>query len=359
MKAAVIGFGKMGMLHAATLNALPEIDETIICETSPWVTAGIRRFNPALRVIRDYREILSDPSVSLAVITTPTHLHGPIFLDLIRAGKHVFVEKPFAVDYMQARECAEAHREHTGGRSRVIVGYCIRFMPTFELTKQYLDSGALGPIRSFEGLMRSPDVLTPSKNWRFKKAGAGGGVLSELGSHLIDMIRNFFGVPEKLKAETRKLVSEHVEDWARAELFYPDFSGTAEACWSSPEVRKSTIEITIKGGNGSLYVTDDEIRTDLRSPAAGLPAGAHHQYNTALERPAPYDIGGAFYTRQMLEWLSAIKTGAANRNGIAENLDNHLLMDLVRQSRGGLLEIPKSTVASHRNEPAANPAMNL
>lgn len=91
MKILIIGFGKMGMLHAATARSLPGVSEIVIAETSPLVRQAVAQFAPSAGITADYRQALERSRFDGAVIATPTASHAPIFRSLIGKVRGIFV----------------------------------------------------------------------------------------------------------------------------------------------------------------------------------------------------------------------------------------------------------------------------
>jgi predicted dehydrogenase len=332
MRTLIVGFGKMGMLHAATVRMLPGGGDIVIAETSPLVRQGIAAIAPGTRVVADYTEALADPALTHAVIATPTASHAPIFQRIAARVPRIFVEKPFAADHASAR--AAADRLSPGARGGVRVGHCIRFSPLFLEAKRLLDAGAVGTIERFDASMFSSDVLKPAKSWRFKGAAAGGGVLLDLGSHLVDMVRFFFGMPDELTGRTESLVSAGTEDRFESEWSYAGFAGRLESSWSKPDCRKASLQVRVQGSNGELSVSDDAVDLRLASPAAGLPAGATRRSITALEHAVPFDLAGTVYAMQLEAWWNAPLAGGTAVNSLDESLADLRLLDAIRRSRG-------------------------
>jgi predicted dehydrogenase len=334
MKALIIGFGKMGMLHAATLNSLDAVTEVILCDASALVREAVRAFSPGRKVYADYKEALERETIDLAVIATPNHVHFPVLCDLLKKKIHTFIEKPFVADFTEAQAAYDLFRRNGAPDTKIMIGYCLRFVPTYGIVKKMILEGALGKISDFEVQMYSSDVLEPQKGWRFEKSRKGSGVLLDLGSHVIDLTRFLFGMPEKVSGVTESRVSKGIEDYFKAHFFYQGFSGTVEASWSVPNIRKPTPVVSVRGENGTLTVTNDEVVTDFKKAAAGRASGRLETDIIALSRQVPFDLAGPYYTEQWLEFLEAITRKIHCQNNIMESLQDHELVDLIRGSAG-------------------------
>lgn len=338
--AIVVGFGKMGMLHAATLRMLG-VPEVVICEPSPLIQAGVRAFTPDASILSDYREALRAGPVDVAVIATPTASHAPIFRDIAPRVRGVFIEKPFAQSADVAREALATLPEER--RPGVMVGHCLRFAIPFIEADRLLRAGVLGRVEHVHATMFSSDVLRPARGWRANAQEAGGGVLLDLGSHLVDIVRMLFGSPQRLRATLTSVVSRHTEDAFRSDWQWDGFDGVLDCSWSNRFVRKATLEVRVTGSNGTVFVSDDVVELALRAPAASpagvLAAGAHRFPITALERTVPFDLAAPMYTRQLQAWLAAVERGEAATNGIDENVEDLRVIDLIRASQGEWVEV--------------------
>src|SRR5205823_3595671 len=98
LRVAVAGFGKMGMLHAALLNVLPEVELCAVAEPHPLVRRFARRLLPRARFYADVGRVLEREVPDAVFVTAPTGLHAPLCEAVLQAGSALFVEKPLAAD---------------------------------------------------------------------------------------------------------------------------------------------------------------------------------------------------------------------------------------------------------------------
>lgn len=329
MKALIVGFGKMGLLHAAILNALPAVGSIAVCESSATVRRAVGAFKPPFRMYTDHRAALKESDFDLAVVATPNRSHLEIFKDLAGRGIHTFVEKPFVLDRAEAEE-ARRFTEQLPRPPKLMVGYCLRFMPTYRLAKTLLADGVLGAVKRFEAKMYSSDVRSAHKGWRFERGS--GGVLSDLGCHLADLVRHFFGMPSEVSGLSERQHSKYVQDRCRAELTYGSYSGSFDVCWSMPDVRKPQAEIAVVGENGTLSVNSDTVEFTLSSKRGAYDSGTHRKDMVDLWEPVPFDLAGPFYTKQLMEFVAAVKSGAPHINGLDESVLDHELLGMLGRS---------------------------
>lgn len=135
----------------------------------------------------DWRETVAHPSVDLVCITTPPYLHCEQAMAAIEHGKHILCEKPMAMNAAEAERMAEAGRD--SGRL-MLIDHELRFQPGRQVARQMIRDGKLGKIRNVKHIFQAPhrgDIDLPWNWW--SDAGAGGGALGAIGSHIIDGFR--------------------------------------------------------------------------------------------------------------------------------------------------------------------------
>lgn len=214
-----------------------------------------REFNVP-RVYDDWRELLHDAEIDAVCVTTPNDLHYEMTVAACRAGKHVFVEKPLALNMEQARDMVDAARENN---VLLMVHQNQRFFPVHEIAKQILDAKILGPILSLRARWShaGPEHWSPEGVWFFDKTRAGHGALFDLGIHKFDLIR-FLTNKEAVavSAFTGTLDKKiSVEDNGVAILKFTDHTlGVVEASWTSAPNENS---IRLYGTRGYLQVMSD------------------------------------------------------------------------------------------------------
>lgn len=159
-------------------------------------------------------EVCTDPSVNAVFVCTPHHLHTEHALAAIKAGKHVLCEKPLTITTREGLEVVEAAE-----KAGVILGvaYYRRFYPVMEMLRAVVRSNRLGTITSAQMVCRSYSVpkrpapgMAPA--WRGVVAQAGGGALTDAGSHRVDLLFWLFGDASRVSANVR-----HVETWTESE----------------------------------------------------------------------------------------------------------------------------------------------
>ncbi len=177
---------------------------------------------------------LAESSADAVYIATPIFLHVPHAIQALEAGKHVLVEKPMALNYAEAQELADAS-EKSGCKCGV--SYFRRFSPRYAMAEEMLKAGEFGQVALIR--MTYFSWFNPTKEdpkyWRVVPEKSGGGPLSDMGTHMFDVLIGLFGLPEKVYAKVETLTHDYaVEDSASAIMTMP--GGAQVVCsfnWNS------------------------------------------------------------------------------------------------------------------------------
>lgn len=195
---ALAGFGWWGKHIARRLEGHPKIAIAGVVEPDTANHATVRA--AGLAVYPDFDAALADSAVDAVVLTTPNPVHEEQVIAVARAGKHVFCEKPLALNAASARR-AVAAVEAAG----VVlgIGHERRFEPALVALRREIEAGRLGTIMHAE-LAFSHDKLigVPKGDWRTSKAVSPAAGMTAMGIHLTDLLISFFGRVETVQAMT-------------------------------------------------------------------------------------------------------------------------------------------------------------
>lgn len=284
----LIGTGFMGRAHALAFhNARTTFDLPVSLKLVALADADAARAEQCARSWgfershADWQQLINDPAVNLVAITTPNHLHFPMAMAALEAGKAVYCEKPLAVSLEQAREMHNAARK-AGVVTRV--GYNYQHNPILGLARQMIESGELGQIVSFQGEFSEDFMGDPQQpwSWRCEQAHAGG-ALADLGSHLLAMARYLLGDIEAVCADSQTVHGQRpaskgsrdlrqiaIDDQTYALLRFANGArGTFGTSWLKHGY-KNHLSFEISGTQGTLSF-DQERLNELRLYRAGAP----------------------------------------------------------------------------------------
>jgi len=210
---AIIGNGMATrVFHVPYIAAVPELELRAVVSRS----ADAPPPAPGVPLVRDVAEVLDDPAIQLIVIATPSATHGSLARQALEAGKHVVVEKPFAMDLTEARALVDLAQ----ARGRFITAFHNRRWDSDFLTmRAAIETGLIGQVVQFESHF---DRFRPLVRQRWREdGGAGSGVWYDLGPHLVDQALALFGAPQAVSADLAALrPGAKGDDWAHVVLHY-------------------------------------------------------------------------------------------------------------------------------------------
>ena len=241
---AIIGFGLSGkVFHAPFLHTHSGFNLKKIVERHNDESVKIY---PYVEIVRDFKDILTDPDIDLIVVATPNTLHFPMVKESLLAGKHVVVEKPFTPTSKEAEELINIAQTV---KRKIFVYHNRRWDGDFLTIKKMLKNKLLGNLTEYEAHFdRFSPEITPGA-WRDKDK-PGGGILFDLGSHLIDQALQLFGKPESIYADIQaQRKGSKVDDYFKLNLFYPQLKVILTA---GMMVKDPGPRFIIHGSNGSF-----------------------------------------------------------------------------------------------------------
>jgi predicted dehydrogenase len=184
---AIVGCGLIGRKRAA---ALAPGQLRYACDLDATRAAELAKTHPGATGTTDFNQVLADPAVTAVIVATLNGSLAPLALAAVRAGKHVLVEKPGALNAAQLRT-VQAAAESAGVRVRL--GYNHRFHPALQKARELADAGALGPMMFLRGRYGHGGRKGYDREWRADPKLSGGGELIDQGVHLIDLAGWFMG----------------------------------------------------------------------------------------------------------------------------------------------------------------------
>jgi scyllo-inositol 2-dehydrogenase (NADP+) len=198
LNVGLVGFGMAGQVfHGPLIHSNPNLRLTHIVERSG---SKAQSAYPQAKVVREIGELLAEASVELVVVATPNVSHYEIASQALQAGQHVVVDKPFTITAEDADTLIALSRKEGLVLS---VFQNRRWDGDFLTVKEILSKGLLGRLVEYESRFDRYRPVVNAKRWR-EQAGAGSGVLYDLGAHLIDQAVVLFGGPRGLYADVRR-----------------------------------------------------------------------------------------------------------------------------------------------------------
>ena len=207
LRVGVIGLG-MGMGHLVSYKDNPKaVVEALSDSDEGWLRYVAKEYS-VNKTYTNYMGLLSDNEIDAVSICLPTALHAEATIAALESGKHVLCEKPMATSLKEANAMEETAQK-TG--KLLMISHQQRFGSDIQLLKRHVDEGTFGDIYAMRIVWRRPHGMLPtphtvrlnggfySRNW-FNEKNNGGGVLRDLGTHMIDLAMYLTGFPTLLSA---------------------------------------------------------------------------------------------------------------------------------------------------------------
>jgi predicted dehydrogenase len=238
LRGAVIGAGGI-----ARLRHIPAFQEAARCGTAELVAicdpvpAALDEAGDQAGIgerYRDYREVLARDDIDVVTIATPNSSHERIAVEALQAGKHVLCEKPLALSLDGARRMAAAARA-TGRVSSV--NYRYRWVPSAQYLKELVETGEVGAVRQIFMNYFNAAVLDPTTpvQWR-QTLAEGGGILADIGSHLIDLALWLLGPIQRVRCDLWTFTRERPSGGTDMALVDVDDAATCQLEFASGAV---------------------------------------------------------------------------------------------------------------------------
>ena len=338
---AVISCGKVASeVHFPAFAQMDNIRVKYACDIILQKAQDIKeKYSFVEHAITDYKIALADPEVDAVYVLTPNHAHHTVTMDALRAGKHVFCEKPIAVSYALAEEMA---REAEARGKILDIGVCNRYNKSIEMLEQLNREGRFGSIYHIYCSFRAFRSIPGLGGAFTTKEKSGGGVLIDWGIHFFDLIFYILG-GAKLKNVTCDAYCEMAKDMKsyKFERMWASQTANIETGTNNVEdfisgyIRTDKASISFNGA-WAQNINNDEMFVDF----LGDKCGARLYYGEGFElydgqtlktKTCEYEMTDMFLS-QNKAFIQSITTGEKNRNNIREVLESAKLLDALYQS---------------------------
>lgn len=263
LRVGIVGFGFMGKTHTYGYRTIPlyysnlpfKIKLVGVCDSVPEVAQRAKETLDFEFATTNPDDIFNHPGIDIVDICTPNIYHKEGVLKALKAGKHVYCDKPLATSYEETKEITD-YLATSNVVTQVALQY--RYFPATLRAKELIDEGRIGKIMSFRACYLHSGSVDPKKpiGWKQDKKFGGGGVLFDLGSHILDLIYCLLG--------------EYSDIFASTEVIYPqrpDKSG------QMIDIEADDVAFMIaklkRGGTGIIEAskiatgTNDELRFEI------------------------------------------------------------------------------------------------
>jgi len=263
---AIIGFGGLGKLHLTNLIKLAEergdIKLKAVCGADPAAFKANVKLNLGdvditaldfsdVGFYQDYKELIEKEKPDFILSTLPTYLHEEVAVYALERGIHVFSEKPMA---LTAEGCANMIETAKKYDRKLMIGQCLRFNPTMQKLKEYIDNETFGKIYRAEFYRYSQKPTWTWNDWILDPKYSGGCVL-DMHIHDVDLINWMFGMPKAVRSAVTEKVVELEAIFTQ--YFYDDLLVTSAADWSLPQSFPFDCKCMLNFEKACVVVTND------------------------------------------------------------------------------------------------------
>ena len=250
----VVGLGYWGPNRLRALDEIDGMNVWWMCDQDADRVARAAKRHPNVRATTEMRHLLADDSLDAIVLATPVFSHHRLATDALRAGKHVFVEKPLAGSSSEAIDLYETAAEC----DRVLMcGHTFLYSPPVRMIKEIVDRGELGDLH-----------FISSSRTNLGQYRSDVSVIFDLGPHDFSMLIYWLGqTPERVSAIGRGVISEGVQDVAFVDLTFPDgMLAHVEMSWLAPSKLRRTVIV----GSEKMLVYEDGTPEPVRIFDSGI-----------------------------------------------------------------------------------------
>lgn len=189
----IIGTGNIGRVHIETFKQLADVHITAITDVDKSGAEQVARQYGIDKVYDSTEQLLEDQQLDAVVIGVPNQFHADIAVKALKAGKHVLLEKPMAINTEDAKKIVRAQREY---RKIVMVSHQMRWGWLPQAVKEQTEKGALGHIyNAHTGWLRRKGIPGWG-TWFTQSSQSGGGPLIDIGVHMLDLTLYLMGNPK-------------------------------------------------------------------------------------------------------------------------------------------------------------------
>lgn len=323
LKIAIVGMGKMGLLHASLVNSIPGASLVAIYDKSALMERFLGKAVDNVMITDKYDKFASF-KYDAVYVTTPIPSHYSIVKDLYLNGitSNIFVEKTLTSSYGHSVSLCQLAKENGG---TTMVGYMSRFATTYRKAHLLLQKSGIGEILSFKAYAYASD-FAPGNG---KASTVKGGATRDLGAHIIDLSLWLFGDLELTSVEHDADFKNGVDNGSRfCVKSASGLQGDYDISWTKAGYRLPEFGLIITGSGGIISVNSDRIRIEKNS-------GERHEfYRQDLNDNVPFLLAAPEYYRENEHFIRAIIKGGKAEPDYTEAAKVDYLIEQVEKGKG-------------------------
>jgi UDP-N-acetylglucosamine 3-dehydrogenase len=310
LKVGMIGIWNFGTYRRKQMRAAGVFDIIALCDQNPeWLAAASAEEGGA-KTYTDFDAMLRHPGLEAVVVSTGGNTHAMFAIAAMRAGLHVFIEKPLCPSLAECEELRRVQRE-TGRVVGLGHNHC-RSNGLLRLAKEYVESGKLGTVVAYEeNSSHSGGLEIKPGDWRGLADRNPGGMLFQCGVHALHGLNYLFGPVTAVQAMMRYDANPVTQtaDAANVLLRHPSGLVGTLNCY---HVTAYCHELRIFGTKGNLYL-------DTHKNLAWFQPRKRNEVEDREPVPVPASEAGHDYAN-VAEWFRAIRDGVPNYPNLEDGI---------------------------------------
>jgi len=346
IKIAIIGCGKIANdAHLKPLSLMKDVEIKYAADLVEERALAAQKLYGIENAVTDYKKALADKEVKAVWVLTPNFSHYTITMDALKAGKHVFCEKPITINYKLSKKMADEANK----RNLVLnIGVCNRYHKSVELIKDFVEKGKLGNLYHIYCSFRSYRSIPGLGGAFTSKEKSGGGVLIDWGIHFLDLILYITGVKiSTVSASTYSKLGKDIKSYAYTSMWAgpPVMDGVNDVeDMVTGFIRTTGASISFNGA-WAQNIDEKEMFIDFMGDKGGirLNYGKDFTFYTAegglLQAVKPVYQIPDMYQREDQRFIEAVRKGLKTRSHIDEVLESARLLDAIYESAEKQAEI--------------------
>lgn len=353
---AVVGTGFGQKIHIPGLKAHHRTEVVAVYHRDLNQAQAIAQRHGIPHACDTIEAIVSLPAVQAVSVATPPFAHYAMASVALKAGKHLLLEKPTALNVQEAQSLHALAQQH---RVAAVMDFEFRFIPAWQRLSELLEEGYVGQTRLVKIDWIAGSRANPERAWNwYARKDQGGGALGSIGSHMFDYVDWLFGPVKRLSANLSTTITQRPDPTGDYKLVDSD-----DTCSISLELVDGTpVQITLSavalagrghwievyGDQGTLILGNANQKDyihgfSLSGSQAGEPL-TQFEIPDHLAFPKLYDDGRlAPFIRVVDHWVSCIDSQQSLAPSLAEGVYSQLLMDLTHKahSQQAWLSVPR------------------
>jgi len=250
----IIGAGGLARTaHMPALKKIKQAELAALCDIDKKRVDKLAKDWQVGEVYYDYRDLLKSRNIDAVLVTSPNAYHKEHSVAAAIAGKHVFCEKPIAINLEDADKIVNSCREN---KVKLQIGFSERFWNQVKIAKDLIDSESIGPVKSFASIftVSEEDVDEIDTDFRDNLNLCGGGCIIDATSHQIDMAYHLVGGIDRVCALVKHSVGGFCSKFEDNGMILCDFKSGATGSFLTNRFSPFMHRTFLYGTKGTIFI---------------------------------------------------------------------------------------------------------